>query len=77
MHLKFHGFDPRLGVTLTPGRRGQLRTSEGDRHYAVAINSHGLRGGEPASSRDLIGIVGDSFIFGYGVLERHLSAHRK
>ena len=44
------------------------RTAEGDRYYYVKTNSDGFRGKEILDRHNpKIAILGDSFIFGYGV----------
>lgn len=85
--VALHGLfadDPVVGVTLTPGFSGSMRTSEFE--YRVAINDLGMRDGSvaakpPGVSRVLV--IGDSFVHGVGVdledslpkaLERRLAA---
>jgi hypothetical protein len=75
---------PQAGVGLTPGFRGAMRTSEFD--YDIAINDLGMRDGPVGPKRagtQRILVIGDSFVFGYGValadsmpkaLERRLRA---
>jgi hypothetical protein len=84
-HVELNGMyagDEVIGVALTPGFHGAVRTSEFD--HAVAINDLGMRDGvvgpkAPGTKRVLV--IGDSFVFGVGVelgdslpkaLERHL-----
>ena len=68
MYLKFHQYDPEIGLILSPKREGMFRTAEGDRLYYVNINSDGFRGSEIIDRESpKIAIMGDSFIFGYGM----------
>lgn len=68
MYQKFHQYDPEIGVVLSPGRKGLFRTAEGDRRYYVNINSDGFRGSEIIDRESpKIAILGDSYIFGYGM----------
>jgi hypothetical protein len=70
---KFHEHDPEIGVVLSPGREGMLRTFEGDRFYYVKTNSYGFRGKKIRDRKTpKVAILGDSFIFGYGVDQKHL-----
>lgn len=68
MYRKFHQYDPEIGPILSPNREGMFRTAEGDRFYSVKINADGFRGGDLVDRQTpKIAVLGDSFIFGYGV----------
>jgi hypothetical protein len=86
-HVELQGMytgDETIGVALTPGFRGSVRTAEFD--HEVSINDLGMRDGPvgakaPGAKRVLV--IGDSFVFGVGVdledslpkaLERRLRA---
>ena len=72
--VKLHGMygaDAELGVSLKPGFRGSMQTSEFS--YDIAINDLGMRD-EPVTpkapnSRRVL-VIGDSFVFGVGVEPR-------
>lgn len=67
LHGLYTGADV-VGVALTPGFRGSMRTSEFE--YAVSINEHGMRDHPVAMNQDgtrRILVIGDSFVFGVGV----------
>ena len=60
--------DPPRRYRLTPGYRGWLK-NEAEFSTRIAVNGHGLRGPEitPEAAGLRILIVGDSFVFGWGV----------
>lgn len=65
---KFYQYDPEIGRVVSSNRQGMYRTAEGDRYYYVKTNSDGFRGKEILDRHNpKIAILGDSFIFGYGV----------
>ena len=68
--FKFYEYDPVLGWKNKAGSRGVFRTPE--RVTNILINSKGLRDGEHEYSKDRrfrILILGDSFVWGYGIEE--------
>jgi len=68
MFRKFYQYDSEIGRVVSPNREGMYRTAEGDRYYYVKTNSDGFRGDEIEDRHTpKIAVLGDSFIFGYGV----------
>ena len=64
----FFTYDPVLGWRNKPLQEGPFRTSESTSH--VSINAKGLRGKEypyERSEKKRILVLGDSFVWGYGV----------
>jgi hypothetical protein len=73
MFQKFYQYDPEIGRVVSPNREGMYRTAEGDRYYYVKTNSDGFRGEEIQDRHTpKIAVLGDSFIFGYGVDQEYI-----
>lgn len=60
--------DPPRRYRLHPGYRGRI-TNHVEFDHEVVINSHGMRGPEPADAPMRVLVLGDSFTFGVGAGE--------